>query len=54
MSERKDPLPTFGIGHAVYADGIADIDVRHILGSDEDILFAIGRIRSIDLKGQHE
>ncbi len=47
--ERQRALPTFGIGHAMHADGAAGVDVVHVLGRDEDVLLALGRVCGVNL-----
>ena len=42
-------LTAFRITHPVHPDSVPNLDVTHILGSDQDVLFLVGGIRSVNL-----
>ena len=34
----------------MHSDRVADVDVRHVLRCDEDVLLTVGRVSGIDLQ----
>lgn len=49
LAERKSALTTFRVRHTMDPDGISDLDVGHVLGSDQDVLLPVRGTGSIDL-----
>lgn len=51
-SELKGILTALRVTHTMHSNGGSELDGAHILRSDQDILFAIGGIGSIDLQNR--
>ena len=49
LTESQSTLPAFRITHPVHPDSVSDLNITHILRSDQNILFLVGRIRSVNL-----
>lgn len=48
LSKCQNALPALRIAHPMDTDCLADVDVAHILGRDQDILFLVRSIGGVD------
>lgn len=49
LTEGQGTLTTFRVTHPVHSDSVSNLNITHILGGDQDVLFLVRCIRCVNL-----